>query len=243
MNLNPIGEILEISRFPVKSFAGERLNRVKLESYGLYGDRSHAFVDDTKDGWYRYVTARQIPEMLGYQAELDFEESHLEYPQVKITSPDGRILQWDEQLLKEIQLFSNKKISKERYSSRSEQPLATDNESILIITDRSLKKVEQIWGKTIDNRRFRANFFLSLYDDNGYKESDFIGRNFIISDTELYVKSLCERCSMITIDPETLERDPVLLDKVRENMNLNFGMYVDVARAGTIQVGDQVYLA
>lgn len=46
MNSNPIGEILEISRYPVKSFAGERLNRVELESYGIYGDRSHAFVDN-----------------------------------------------------------------------------------------------------------------------------------------------------------------------------------------------------
>jgi uncharacterized protein YcbX len=50
MNSKPIGEILQINRYPVKSFAGERLNSVGLESYGLHGDRSHAFVDDTKEG-------------------------------------------------------------------------------------------------------------------------------------------------------------------------------------------------
>jgi len=63
MDSQPIGKIVQINRYPVKSFAGEKLNSVGLELYGLYGDRSHAFVDDTKEGWSRYITARKIPEM------------------------------------------------------------------------------------------------------------------------------------------------------------------------------------
>ncbi|OGX68649.1 MAG: hypothetical protein A2189_01200 [Paenibacillus sp. RIFOXYA1_FULL_44_5] len=104
MNSKPIGKILSINRYPVKSFAGESLNSVRLEAYGLYGDRSHSFVDESKEGWMRYVTARQIPKMLSYKAELPepgTQLSDLEYSQVKITCPDGRIEQWNEQLLRE----------------------------------------------------------------------------------------------------------------------------------------------
>ncbi|HEY0829043.1 MAG TPA: MOSC N-terminal beta barrel domain-containing protein [Bacilli bacterium] len=242
MNLYPIGEIREIMRYAVKSFAGERLDEVTLKPYGIYGDRSHAFIDETKDGWYRYVTARQIPEMLGYQAAIVHNDSYSEYPQLKVTSPDGRRLQWDDQLLKEIQLFSKQKISMEHFNSLSEQTMAMDDGSILIITDKSHNKIEQVRGMKIDHRRFRANFYIKLFDEFDLQDADFIGKRLVIGDAELSVISLCERCSLISIDPSTLERDPILLDKVREHMNLNFGMYVEVEKVGTIKVGDQVYL-
>lgn len=242
MNSKPIGIISQINRYPVKSFAGESLNSVRLQSYGLLGDRSHAFVDDTKEGWSRYITARQIPAMLNYRAELD-TSSDLEIPQVKITGPDGRIHQWDEQLLEEIQALSDGIISSERYSLNSQEQLAVDDGSILIITDRSIKKLEQLWGKRLDKRRFRANFLLTLYSEVNANESDYIGKRFTIGNAELSIQSLCKRCTIITIDPENLERDPTLLKKLQESMDLTFGMYASVVTVGTIRVGDLVYSA
>jgi uncharacterized protein YcbX len=241
MNTKPIGEISQINRYPVKSFTGERLNSIRLESYGLLGDRSHAFVDPTKEGWERYITARQIPEMLSYRAELDVLSSVKEFPMVKITGPDGRVHQWDEQFHKEIQRLSKHVISTERFSLDSHEQLAVDDGSILIITDRSLKRLEQLWGKPLDERRFRANFLLKLYDDVNDHEPVFIGKHLTIGNVELNIQSLCERCSMITIDPDKLERDPSLLKSIHENMNLYFGMYADVVRVGVVQVGDLVY--
>lgn len=245
MSLTPIGKITEINRYPVKSFAGENLNSVNVESYGVYGDRSHAFVDNTKEGWARYITARRYPEMLRYKAELETEATALGLPQVKITFPDGRIYPWNEQLLMDISMFSNQNISMESYNLNSltpEEQLAVDDGSILIITEQSLKKLEQLWGKSLDQRRFRANFLLCLFDDIEYSESDFIGKRLIIGNAQLSIRSLCERCSMITIDPDTQERDSSLLRKIHENLSLNFGMYADVEQVGTVQVGDQVYL-
>lgn len=242
MNAKPIGKLIQINRYPVKSFAGETMNSVRLESYGLHGDRSHAFVDATKVGWSRYMTARQIPEMLSYKAELDSHRSDPELPQVKIISPDGRTFPWNEQLLADIQKLTDKKISMERHSLKSEGQLAVDDGSILIITDQSLLKMEKLWGKHLDSRRFRANFILALYDDVDLNEWDLIGKRLIINQAELSVQSLCERCSMITIDPDTLERDPTLLKKIHDKMNMTFGMYADVLQVGTVHVGDQVFL-
>ena len=243
MHLKPIGTVLEINRYPVKSFAGETLNSVKLEPYGLLGDRSHAFVDDTKEGWSRYITARQYPEMLRYKAELITPLSKLDFPQVKITCPDGRTHQWDEQLLRDIPFFSDQKLSMERYRLTSQEQLAVDDGSILIITDQSIQKLEQIWGKRIDNRRFRANFMLGLFDEALYDESSFVGKQLTIGNAQLSIKSLCERCSMITIDPDTQQRESSLLKKIHETMDLNFGVYADVEQVGMVHVGDQVYIS
>src|SRR5690554_6451310 len=102
MNRKLIGEIIQINRYPVKSLAGERLNHVDVRTNGLLGDRSHAFIDATKEGWNRYITARQIPELLHYRAELDIHETADEYARVKITGLDGMVYEWDEHLHKEI---------------------------------------------------------------------------------------------------------------------------------------------
>ncbi|WP_156410968.1 MOSC N-terminal beta barrel domain-containing protein [Paenibacillus sp. Soil787] len=65
-----VGQISEINRYPVKSFAGESLETCTINTYGLYGDRFCAFVNETKDGWESFITARDIPSMLTYKAKL-----------------------------------------------------------------------------------------------------------------------------------------------------------------------------
>lgn len=232
-----VGEISEIIRYPVKSFAGEGLETCNINTYGLYGDRFCAFYDKTKEGWESFFTARDIPNMLSYKANL-VEEG------VCITSPDGRTFSWDEDLLEEIQRLSNRKMSMMSYQAPNpENPdlMSVDMSSVLIISDSALQKLEALWAKKLDKRRFRANLIVSL-DDDTFNESNWIGKRLSVGSAELQVDSCCERCSIIAIDPDTLERDTSLLKKVYEEMNLNFGVYASVKRTGHIQVGDKVYL-
>jgi uncharacterized protein YcbX len=243
MNAKAIGEIIQINRYPVKSLAGEALNSVQVRSYGLLGDRCYAFVDPTKSGWERYITARQIPELLSYKAELDIQSTVEGYPQLKITRSDGHSHQWDEHFQQEIQQRIPYSISTERFNINAHEQLAVDDGSILIITDRSLKRIEQALGKPVDERRFRANFMIQLYDDVDDDESSYIGKQLIVGNVKLDIQSLCQRCTMVTIHPDNLESDPTLLKSISENMNLNFGMYADVVRVGMVQVGDIVYAA
>lgn len=241
MTLITIGAISEINRYPVKSFAGESLEMSKIETYGLYGDRCYAFIDETKEGWERYYTARYTPKLLGYKAKLIGEGSEDKFPAVSVTSPDGRILNWNEDLLAEIQAYSKKKLSMIDNKPSTIDLLAVDTGSILIITDSTLHKLQAIWGKSLDKRRFRANLLVSL-DDNSFNESDWIGKRLSVGSAELQVDIDCERCSMITIDPDTLEHDKSLLKKVNEEMNLKFGVYASVKKTGKIKVGEKVYL-
>jgi uncharacterized protein len=232
-----IGKIAEISRYPVKSFAGERLDTCIIDTYGLYGDRFCAFYDETKEGWDSFFTARDIPKMLSYKAELVHKG-------VRITSPDGRTFNWNEDLLSEIQRYTKRKVSMLDYKAAHPENanlMSVDTASVLIITDDTLRKLEAIWGKGLDQRRFRPNLIVSL-DQNSISEKDWIGKRLKIGSTELQVDIYCQRCSMITLDPVTLERDTTLLKKVNEHFNLYFGVYASVIKTGQIQVGDKVYL-
>ena len=237
-----IGEVMKISRYPIKSMAGEDVERTRIDSYGLYGDRSHAFVDAAKDGWESYITARQLPHLLGYKVRLGEVISLDEFPQVEVLTPDGRLAAWDESLLAEIQSHFEQKIAMLRCKPDSTDLLAVDAGGILIVTDHSLQKLEHLVGNSIDIRRFRPNLVISLDSQHISNDSDLIGKRLRIGNTELQLTEECERCSMITIDPDTYERNPLILKKVNEEMNLNFGVYASVIKVGEVNVGDKVYL-
>lgn len=85
-----IGHMKEIVRHPVKSFRGESVEKTKIMNYGLYGDRSHAYVDDSKQG--RFLTITQFQEMVRYEARFSGEETMGEYPKVEVITPEGKVV-------------------------------------------------------------------------------------------------------------------------------------------------------
>jgi uncharacterized protein YcbX len=232
-----IGKISEINRYPIKSFAGERLTSCQIEAYGMLGDRFGTFYDESKSGWWRYFTARNMPNMLTYQA------SYL-HGDIRITAADGRLFSWDDELLNEIQSQTRTPLTLSRLKEpHPEHPhlLSVDGASILLVTDASLRKLEHLHGKSLDQRRFRGNFVVVL-DDHAYTEGEWIGRQIAIGEVQLQVDSYCERCMMITIDPDTLDKEPSVLKKVNESFNLQFGVYASVVKTGQIRLGDTVKL-
>ncbi|MBW7458365.1 MOSC domain-containing protein [Paenibacillus sepulcri] len=238
MNRQTIGHVAQITRYPVKSMAGEHLNHTHIAAYGLYGDRSHAFIDDSKEGWDRYFTARQLPVLLGYKASFTASTAQDEFPPLRITSPDGREFSWDGQLLQEIQSASRPGLSMIRHEPDSRELLAVDTGGILIITDRTLRKLGKLLGKELDPRRFRANLMISLNDDDCRDDASLIGKRLSVGSAVLEVAQECERCSVITIDPDTYEREVRILKTVKEEMNLKFGVYASVVQTGGASRGD-----
>lgn len=47
---------------------------------------------------------------------------------------------------------------------------------------------------------------------------------------------------MITMDPDSLQKDPVLLKKLHKEFDLHFGVYASVIKTGQIRIGDKVEL-
>ncbi|WP_168735603.1 MOSC domain-containing protein [Cohnella fermenti] len=237
------GSVEELWRYPVKSFAGERLAKSLVESCGLYGDRLHAFEDETKTGWDRFVTARGIPAMLSYRAELAGTEDAVGEGDcaVAITAPDGERLRWDEKLLERVQTLTKTRLSMKTYDGQAEGLMGVDDSPVLIVSDRTIRRIEERWGKPLDPLRFRANLLVRLSDE-APDELEWIGRDIAIGSARLRVDKGCERCSMVTFDPDTLERAPSLLRLVNEQFGLTVGAYAAVATPGTIAVGDAIRL-
>jgi uncharacterized protein YcbX len=237
-----IGTISVMARYPIKSFAGELVAACDVAHYGLVGDRMHAFVDESREGFARYITARQIPEMLQYKAMWMDQANQTEAPQIKVTAPDGRVFGWDDQLLAEIRRFSERSFSRMTFKPEDAELMAVDNESILIITDVSLRALEQQWGKSLDERRFRANLIIAMNEGKAFAETEWLGRTVRIGGVELQVNAECHRCAMVTIDPDHIGKDASLLDELIKQRNQNFGVYASVVKEGSIRQGDSVYL-
>ena len=238
-----IGELRGIVRYPVKSMAGETLGAARIAAYGVYGDRSHALIEEGVEGWERYVTAREVPKLLTYRAAFaaECDENADEFPPVAITAPDGGSYSWNEQLLQRIQPLARRPLS--LLSCRpDDDELAVDAGGILIITDRTVQKLERLLGYPVDARRFRANLVIALHTDDVREDAELLGHRLHIGDAVLAVDEACERCTMITLHPDTAERDPLILRKVNEEMGLCFGVYASVVQTGDVRAGDKVYL-
>lgn len=238
-----IGHIKEIVRHPIKSFYGESVKTTNVMEYGLYGDRSHAFLDETRPG--KYVTITQCPKMARYKAKFLGEETMHEYPLIEITTPEGKVVSWgDEELTKQIEAGSNRSISLVKYSPTDVPIGAIELEHLQLISDESLNALQKIWGKeTLNHRRFRPNLILALNEQTPFMEEMWFGKTLKIGNqVEIQVKRHCERCMIITVNPDNAERDPSLQKTVLNQRNNHFGVYASVMQTGEIQVGDEVVL-
>ncbi|MGA9721425.1 MAG: MOSC N-terminal beta barrel domain-containing protein [Candidatus Binatus sp.] len=91
--MQTIGAVKEIWRYPVKSMAGERLNRANVGALGIHGDRGWA-IRDEKAGEIR--NARKLPRLLHCVAVYLREPSEDdEVPPAQITMPDGTTFRSD----------------------------------------------------------------------------------------------------------------------------------------------------
>jgi len=68
------------------------------------------------------------------------------------------------------------------------------------------------------------------------------GAQLRIADTLVRLDALRGRCTMTTVDPDTLERDPEVLKNIGRRFGGRLALDADVVRGGTVRVGDEVVL-
>lgn len=108
-----------------------------------------------------------------------------------------------------------------------------------VISLASLRDLERRIGRPLDPRRFRANVHIDGLPP--WAENDWIGKRLRMGGVEVEGIERTGRCDATSVDPATAQRDiavPKLL--LRELGHSDFGVYVRVAGAGTIAVGDPV---
>ena len=89
-----------------------------------------------------------------------------------------------------------------------------------------------------DVRRLRPNILIGGVED--LAERSWPGAELHIGDVIVQLDSLRARCPMTTVDPDTLHRDPEVLRDIGRRFGGRLALNADVARGGTIRVGDGV---
>jgi uncharacterized protein len=119
----------------------------------------------------------------------------------------------------------------------------TDCRPLSIFAMQTARKLGEESGVDVDKRRFRANVYLDLNTFDGFAEDKFVGKSLRIgSKVVVAIVSRDARCMMITLDPDTAEKTPMLLKKVAQAHNGFAGVYGAVLAQGMIRKADSVEL-
>jgi MOSC domain-containing protein len=206
--------VSELWRYPVKSLRGESLDEVLLTEFGIESDRLIQAV--RPDG--RVFTARTHPGMLGLRGGID---------ENGVPTVDG--VRWDHpDALAAVRAVTESDAELVWYDGAG--PQRFDVLPISLATDGGVAAVG------VDRRRFRANVYLSGVP--GLAERDWVGREVRVGDAILGVRQVRGRCVMTTFDPDTLEQDIGVLQKIVRELGGRTALDCYVLRPGWVQVGD-----
>lgn len=96
-------------------------------------------------------------------------------------------------------------------------------------------------GTALDVRRFRPNVLIEVDDaDADYPEAAWAGARVHLGEATLRVSAQTIRCVMPTRPQPGLESDRSITRLLAERTQRLLGVYADVARPGTVRVGDTV---
>ena len=246
-------------RYPVKSMAGERLELAFMGFPGVYGDRIAAFTSDEQPEYFPWFTARSRHSMLTYKPRFRHPDRMAGPPhwdQIKqlgvgltpgygsaddmaldVVTPTGETLAINDPALARS-LGGDQTLE----LVRSERALS-DCRPVSLISLQTIRQLGDELNRELDPRRFRANLYLDLASDEGYGEDALIGRTIKVgSDVQIALVARDGRCQMITLDPDSGERDKEILKHVSQQHDNIAGVYGVVVSEGVVRPGDQVEL-
>jgi uncharacterized protein YcbX len=223
-----MASVVEVWRYPVKSMAGERLDSCEVAQTGLVGDRRFALIDGSPTRAGKPLTIRENDRLMSYRARLGGRG-------VEVVTPDGEVVGMDERLVAPLAAASSRPLT-----LRELEGANFDDSPVLLVNLATVAAFAVEAGMHVDHRRFRANLYVSglaLEEEIGW-----IGRRVTVGDAELEVVSRCERCVVITKDPDTRVTTPELLRVLTRTRETCMGVYCRVARPGRVAAGDHVHL-
>jgi hypothetical protein len=202
-------------RYPVKSLAGESLQMAELTIDGIPHDRIvHV------RGPEGVRTSRRQYRLLGLQGSIDSQGR----PTI-----DGN--PWDsEAALTAVRAAAGDDARLVAYDG----PERFDILPLLVATDGAVRE----FGRDI--RRLRPNILIGGV--NGMDEINWPGSELHIGDAVIRLDSRRGRCSMTTVDPDTIERDPKVLRDIVRRFDGQLALNAEVLRPGLIRVGDPATL-
>ncbi|GAC1639935.1 MAG: MOSC domain-containing protein [Candidatus Dormibacteraceae bacterium] len=206
--------------------AGERLESCAVTVTGLEGDRRWALIDGSTNRAGKFFTIRQNERLMTYAARLA-------NGRVEVVSSGGEVRDLDDDTVSQLAAEAARPLA-----LRDVEGANFDDSPVLVVNLATVAAFGVQAGMHVDHRRFRANLYVDgLAPD---EEIAWVGRLVQAGDTELEVVSRCERCVIITRDPDTTSATPELLRLLSETAETCMGVYCRVTRPGRVAVGDSV---
>jgi uncharacterized protein YcbX len=206
--------ISEIWRYPVKTMAGERLERAHVGQLGIEGDR----IIHVEDARGRVVTSRTHPKFLGHAGTI---------------GPDGSVLvdgrPWDApEVSADVQRIAGagaKLVPFEGVERFDVLPL-------LVATDGAIAE----FG--FDGRRLRPNIVVGGVE--GMAEREWPGSCLRIGSVLIGMQDLRMRCIMTSYDPDTQAKDKSITRGIYDRFEGKLALNCFVVETGEVAVGDEV---
>jgi hypothetical protein len=219
-----MGEVAEVWRYPVKSMGGERVGACLITHKGLEGDRRWALVDGVANRAGKLLSIRQDERLMTYRARLADDG-------VEVVAPGGERRRLDDHLVAALAAQTARPLTLRDLAGAN-----FDDSPVLVVNLASVAAFGLEAGFPIDHRRFRANLYLEGLEPE--QELRWVGRRIRAGDAELEVIKRCDRCVVITRDPDTTVTTPELLRILTKTHETCMGLYCAVVRAGHVAVGD-----
>ena len=258
-----LGTIESIWRYPVKGMRGEEIPHVYTGYTGLMGDRIYGVIAEDGMLGFPWHTARDQEEFLLYYASYDSSKELLQpkdldaclglsigctpvYPdadafKVSVETPAG--VTYDDiespAFIEDLEKITGRSL-RVHLTQRGQQ----DCRPVSIFSLSAAAKLGEEIGMYIDKRRFRANFYVKWDNqDDPYYEFSLVGKTLKIGDRlELAIVERDPRCTMITLDPDTAEESPKVLQHVGRNHGGDAGVFAAVLQDGRVNKGDPIVL-
>jgi MOSC domain-containing protein len=232
---SPVGRVVGLWRYPVKSMGGEVLTQVDVSWHGLSGDRRWAFVrDNAVQNGFPWLTLRECGQMSQHFPSFTNPLKPDTSPTV-VQTPTGVAIDVADPALA-LELYpSGARVIRQSRGIFDTFPLS-------LITTQTIARLSEIVGERLDVRRFRPNILVEATGDTPFPEDDWVGRVLNFGGMRMRVDKRDGRCVVISIDPMTTERSPSILRAVVDERQGCLGVYGTTVQPGRVTVNDTVLL-
>lgn len=232
-NCRHVGRVVGLWRYPVKSMGAEELAEVDVSWHGFAGDRRWAFIrDGVARSGFPWLTLRERGDMNHYRPSF-VEPGRPDKSSTVVRTRSGATYDvTDPALAAELHPGGVRVIKQDRG--------IFDTFPLSLITTQTISRLGEVVGARLDVARFRPNILVEAADEAPFLEDDWVGRVLHIGGVSVRIDKRDGRCVVITIDPVTTERNPMILRTVARDRQGCLGVYGSTVEPGRIAINDPV---
>jgi len=230
-----VGRVVGLWRYPVKSMGGEALGEIDVSWHGFAGDRRWAFVRNSLvQSGFPWLTIRERPNMSHYKPSL-IEPARPDKSPTVVRTPLGETFDVADPALATELCSEGARVIRQDRGIFDTFPLS-------LITTQTIDKLGEMVGARLAVERFRPNILVDAGDGVPFCEDEWVGCTLCVGGVRARIDKRDGRCVVITIDPVTSERNPVILRAVASERQGCLGVYGSIVEPGRIAMGDGVFV-